>query len=123
MSQFKKRGSKSGRPRSQPEEKHSLPGHWASESGPARPTLAVAGTLTEYLQAALAQSQVERLADEPGYFGEIPGLPGVWAKGLTEQACRTELQSALEDWILFGLANHFPVPPIDGIEVRADHVV
>lgn len=32
-------------------------------------------------------------------------------------ATRDELLSALEDWILFGLLNGFPVPAIDGIDL------
>lgn len=89
-----------------------------SQRGPSLPAI---GTLTEYIRAAMQRATVRSL-DEEGYWGEIPGLPGVWANAPTESDCLGELQSALEDWILFGLVNRLPVPPLDGIELRADQV-
>jgi predicted RNase H-like HicB family nuclease len=86
------------------------------------PTVPVTGTLTEYLRAAMAQAQYELVEEDGTFFGTIPGLPGLWGHGPTEAACRLDLQSALEDWIVFSLVNRRPIPVIDGIEVRADPV-
>lgn len=73
--------------------------------------------LTDYIRAAMERAQYEKLEDG-SYYGEIPGLQGVYADGARLEACRVELQSALEDWILFGLANGFTIPPLDGIDLN-----
>ncbi|HEY3118734.1 MAG TPA: type II toxin-antitoxin system HicB family antitoxin [Chloroflexota bacterium] len=77
--------------------------------------------LTEYIRAALHQAQYEKLEDST-YYGEIPGLQGVYAGAATLELCREELQSALEDWILFGIANGFHIPPINGIDLNGTKV-
>ena len=74
--------------------------------------------LTDYIEAALRHAQYEKLTNGT-WYSEIPGLDGLWASGETVEECRTELRSALEDWILFGLLNGFPVPPVDGIDLMA----
>ena len=35
------------------------------------------------------------------------------------QVGKRELRNALEDWILFGLLNGYPMPPLDGIDLLA----
>lgn len=35
------------------------------------------GTLTRYLEEAMARARYELIADEEPYYGEIPDLPGV----------------------------------------------
>jgi predicted RNase H-like HicB family nuclease len=77
--------------------------------------------LTAYIGAAMRRAEYEKLEDG-SYYGEIAGLEGVYADAASLEACRAELQSALEDWILFGLANGFPLPPIDGIELSVTRV-
>lgn len=77
--------------------------------------------LTAYIRAAMQKADYEELEDG-AYYGEIPGLQGVYADEPTLEACREELQSALEDWILFGLVNGFPIPPIEGIDLNAARV-
>ena len=49
-------------------------------------------------------------------------LQGVWASAATLEACRSELISALEDWLLFSLARQFPVPVIEGIDLAVSEV-
>ncbi len=73
--------------------------------------------LTEYIQHALEHAHYEIIDDDEPYYGEIPELPGVWATGETLEACRRNLASALEDWLLFSLAKGLPIPPIDGLEI------
>ena len=77
--------------------------------------------LTEYLRAALRLAEYER-TEEGRWFGQIPGFEGLWADGATVESCREALQSALEDWVVFGLVNGFAVPPIDGIDLTSARV-
>ena len=55
--------------------------------------------LTEYIGKKLARAKYKILGDG-SYFGEIPGLRGVWANANTLEECRKELQEVLEEWIL-----------------------
>jgi len=77
--------------------------------------------LTGYIAAALRVAHYEILEDG-SYYGEIPGLQGVYANMGTLEATREELQSVLEDWLLFRLTNGFAIPPIDGIELATTRV-
>jgi predicted RNase H-like HicB family nuclease len=73
--------------------------------------------LVRYIQAAMAKAKYEILPDNEGYYGEIPECQGVWANEETLEACREELQSVLEDWILLSVERHMPLPVIDGIDI------
>lgn len=73
------------------------------------------GILRAYLQAAMDHAQFETLPGSEGVFGYIPGLDGLWANAPTVVACREELESALEDWVLVGLRLGHEIPPIDGV--------
>ena len=77
--------------------------------------------LTEYINAALDRAVYEKL-DDGYYYGEIPGIQGVYAHEKTLEETRRELQSALEDWLVFGLVNGFPIPEIDGIRISTTKV-
>jgi predicted RNase H-like HicB family nuclease len=78
--------------------------------------------LTSYIRVAMGRARFERLADDGTFYGEIPGFEGVWANAATEDACREELQEVLEEWMLFSIANHLPLPEIDGIGLEAPRV-
>ena len=41
-----------------------------------------------------------RLLKDGMYFGEIPGIKGVWAHAKNLEDCRDELKEVLEDWLL-----------------------
>ena len=58
--------------------------------------------ISQYIAVALRQAHYELLDDSEGFYGSIPGLVGVWAQGPTLEECRDALQSALEDWLVFG---------------------
>lgn len=77
--------------------------------------------LTAYIQAAMQRASYEKL-DDGTYYGEVPGLDGVWANGQMLEPCRAELQDALEDWILFRLTNAFAIPVLDGIDLATSKV-
>jgi predicted RNase H-like HicB family nuclease len=67
--------------------------------------------LTDYIRAALARARY-KILDDGTYFGEIPGLQGVWANARNLEACRDELQEVLEDWLIVKLRDGDPIPRI-----------
>jgi predicted RNase H-like HicB family nuclease len=73
--------------------------------------------LTEYLKAAMAGAHYELLGGGEGYYGEIPGFQGVLAQADTLEACRDELASALEDWLLFRISRQLPIPELQGLSL------
>ena len=54
-------------------------------------------TLTSYFEAAMRRARYEVIEDDGSYYGNIPGLQGVWANADTLEACRTELREVVED--------------------------
>lgn len=70
--------------------------------------------LTAYIEEAMRQATYERIEDG-SVFGSIPGFAGLWADAHTEEACQRELRDALEGWILLHVADHTPLPTINGI--------
>jgi predicted RNase H-like HicB family nuclease len=76
--------------------------------------------LTAYIRAALRHARYEIVEDEGSFFGDIPEIPGVWANAKTLKACREELESVLEGWVMVSIADHSQILDIDGnrIEIR-----
>jgi predicted RNase H-like HicB family nuclease len=72
--------------------------------------------LAEYLDKAMEQAVYEIIEDERTYWGEIPGLQGVWARHATLEGCRRELREALSDWLALRLRLGLPIPIIAGID-------
>ena len=72
--------------------------------------------LTQYLAKKLQQAKYKLLKDG-SYFGEIPGLSGIWANATNLEDCRKELQEVLEDWILLKIRDRQRVP---GFEIKVD---
>jgi predicted RNase H-like HicB family nuclease len=73
--------------------------------------------LTEYIQLALKRAHYE-LMEDGRYWGDIPGLRGVWADGDTLEECRETLREVLEDWLMAGLRLNHKIPIIDGINLN-----
>jgi len=65
----------------------------------------------------MSHARYEILADDGTFYGEIPGLGGVYANADTLEACREELEEVLEEWLLLGISRHDPLPVVDGIEL------
>lgn len=65
--------------------------------------------LSEYIAKKLKEAIYEILKDGT-YFGEIPGLKGVWANARNLEDCRKELQEVVEDWILLKVMDHEKIP-------------
>lgn len=74
--------------------------------------------ISEYIVKKLKQARY-KLLKNGSYFGEIPGLSGVWANAKSLEDCREELRSALEDWLLFKLKDGDSIPGLRiGIDQR-----
>lgn len=71
----------------------------------------------EYLDKAMRHAQIE-LIEDGSYFGSIPGFQGVWSNAATEEASRQELREVLEGWILLQIADHTPLPTVDGLRLE-----
>ena len=72
--------------------------------------------LSEYIAKKLGEARYKLLKNRT-YFGEIPGLRGVWANTRSLEDCREELRSALEDWLLFKLKDGDAIP---GLRIGVD---
>ncbi len=65
--------------------------------------------VTRYLQEAKRRAQYKKLADG-SWFGEIPGLAGLWANEPTLAQCRHVLQEVLEEWLVLKIRDGDPIP-------------
>jgi len=68
--------------------------------------------LTDYIRAAMHRAKYEILEDDGSFYGEIPGFQGVYANAPTLEACREELESVLEGWILLPFRGMSPRPSL-----------
>lgn len=74
--------------------------------------------LAEYIDKAMEQARYEIIEDEGTYWGEIPGLQGVWARHATLEGCCRELREALSDWLALRLRLGLPIPLLAGIDLN-----
>lgn len=72
----------------------------------------------EYIAGAMRRATYELLPDEGVYFGTVPGFDGAWAAAATLDATRDELEEVLEEWILYRLWAHLPLPDVDGLRLE-----
>jgi len=73
--------------------------------------------LTEYLEKAMAQANVEKTEDGR-YFASIPQFKGVWGDGATPEESCQELRAALEEWLVIALREDDTLPKIDGVSLN-----
>ena len=78
--------------------------------------------LTVYIRAAMSKAKYEILPDDRTFYGEIPGFQGVYASAAALEACRDELESTLEDWILFRVSRNLPLPEAGGVKLEVAEV-
>jgi predicted RNase H-like HicB family nuclease len=78
--------------------------------------------LTSYIRAAMKTARYEILPDDRSFYGEIPGFEGVYANAGGLEDCRAELESTLEDWILFRVSRNLPLPEAGGIKLQVAEV-
>lgn len=74
--------------------------------------------LAKYIDKAMEQAVYEIVEDERTYWGEIPGLQGVWARHAILESCRRELREALSDWIALRLRLGLPIPVVADIDLN-----
>lgn len=79
--------------------------------------------LTKYIDAAMRMARYKILSEDGSYYGEIPGLQGVWANADTPEQCKDELQSGLEDWIMFTLELGQAIPDVNGVSLSTKEKV
>jgi predicted RNase H-like HicB family nuclease len=70
--------------------------------------------LTDYIRVAMRRATYEILPDGT-FYGEIPGLQGVYDNAVSLDDCRQELQEVLEGWIALGLRLGHTLPVVDGV--------
>lgn len=74
--------------------------------------------LAAYIDKAVELAVYEIIEDEQKYWGEIPGLQGVWAAHETLVGCQRELRETLSDWIALRLRLGLPIPALAGIDLN-----
>ena len=72
--------------------------------------------LSEFIEKKLKEAKYKILKDGT-YFGEIPGLRGIWANAKNLESCRKELQEVLEDWVILKVRDREKVP---GFIIKTD---
>ncbi len=77
--------------------------------------------LFEYAQKAIEKASYKQLEDG-SWFAEIPDFRGVWAQGKTVEACRKELWSVLEEWLILKLRDGDSLPKIGGVTLKIKDV-
>ena len=73
--------------------------------------------LTQYIKAVMRHARYEILLSDSTFYGEIPECNGVYANEVTLEECHEELEEVLEEWILLRVAQHLPLPIIEGREL------
>ena len=74
--------------------------------------------LASYIDRAMEIAVYGIIEDEGSYWGEIPGLQGVWARHKTLEGCRRELRGALSDWLALRLRMGLNIPVVDQIDLN-----
>ena len=76
--------------------------------------------LIDYINAALRRARYEMLGDGEGFVGRIPGFRGLIGHARTLEACREDLNGALQSWLLLKLRQgDRDLPVVDGINLLA----
>jgi predicted RNase H-like HicB family nuclease len=74
--------------------------------------------LAHFLDVAMEMATYEIIEDDTTYWGEIPGLQGVWARHQTLAGCQRELREALSDWVALRLRLGLEIPEIARINLN-----
>lgn len=72
--------------------------------------------ISEFIEKKLRSARY-KLLKNGSYFGEIPGLRGVWASAANLEDCREEIREVLEDWLLLKVKAGERIP---GFEIKID---
>jgi predicted RNase H-like HicB family nuclease len=74
--------------------------------------------LASYIDAAMEIAVYEIIEDDASYWGEIPGLQGVWARHKSLPGCQRELREALSDWLALRLRLGLEIPELVGLNLN-----
>ena len=74
--------------------------------------------IVEYIEAALGKAKYDIIRDEEPYYGEVPGLKGVWATGRNLEECRKNLSEVIEGWIIVRIKKGLPIPPLGRYRIK-----
>ena len=66
--------------------------------------------LQDYFMFHLNKAHYELIEEGKQYYGETPGLKGVWATGKTLEECRKNLLNSIEGWVIIRLQKNLPIP-------------
>lgn len=72
--------------------------------------------VTRYINEAMRRAEFKRL-DDGSWFGEIPGLSGVWANETSSRQCRIVLQEVLEEWLVLKLRDGDTIPNLGRVKL------
>ncbi|MHB8647206.1 MAG: type II toxin-antitoxin system HicB family antitoxin [Thermomicrobiales bacterium] len=72
---------------------------------------------TEYVEKAMQHATYKQL-DDGTWWGEVTPLEYTFAIAPTLDACRSELKDVVEDWLIDAIAQHGPIPMIDGATIK-----
>lgn len=67
--------------------------------------------LIQYIQTALENARYKIIDDKEPYYGEVPGLDGVWSNGNT-------LEEVIDEWIIFRLSKGLEIPQIGSHSIK-----
>ena len=73
--------------------------------------------LANYIDKAMELAVYEIVKVEDIFWGEVPGLQGVWARHKKLEGCRRELREALSDWLALRLRLGLPIPILADIDL------
>ena len=74
--------------------------------------------LTNYINNLMVQAKYDILEDDHTYYGEIPGVQGVWANEKSLIKCQQTLREVLEEWLLIKLRRNAKVPIVKKINLN-----
>lgn len=74
--------------------------------------------ISEYVQAALNETEYDWMEEESEYFAAPPSLPGAWATGKTVEEARAELAEVIEGYILIAVRFADELPDIGGVSFQ-----
>jgi len=66
---------------------------------------------SDYVAAVLRRARIDELSDG-NFFGRVPGFPYIAARGVTQDACRGELETLLEQAVQQYLQQGIALPQI-----------
>ena len=72
--------------------------------------------LSRYIHEAMKRARYKTL-ENGTYFGQIPGLAGVWANESALDDCREVLQEVLEEWLVLKIRDHDPIPRVGRVSL------